>query len=155
MSFQSGIRFLDAKNQLKGIGITINRKASTGEFRVNFVNGTEATAYYTNDLQDAIDTGIAMASHRRNPTYKKYSGREGSAEFRHMTLEEGKMLTYGDPIWALARDGSAVRVRLNGKVRRWKRDPDRIEVPYKYGMYEYGTFYSRDFGPNGMVLVPV
>jgi hypothetical protein len=31
------------------------------EYRVNFRNGREATAYYTNDLQDALDTGQAMA----------------------------------------------------------------------------------------------
>lgn len=89
----------------------------------------------------------------RNPMYKKYSGREGSAEFRPMLLEEAKMLRYGEHIWALARDGSAVRVKVNGTPKRWKKDPDRIEVPYKYGMYEYGTFYTRDFGPDGQVLV--
>lgn len=92
---------------------------------------------------------------RLNPSLKKYGGREGSGEFRHMTLEEGKLLGYGDHIWVLARDGSARRVKVNGAVKRWKREPDRIEVPFKYGMYEYGTFQSRDFGENGDVLVPL
>lgn len=32
-----------------------------GEWRVNFPNGREATAYYTTDDQDAIDTAKAMA----------------------------------------------------------------------------------------------
>lgn len=31
-----------------------------GEYRLNYPNGEEATAYYTNDLQDAIDTAEAM-----------------------------------------------------------------------------------------------
>jgi len=33
-----------------------------GEYRVNFRNGTEDSAYYTNDLQDAVDTGRSMAA---------------------------------------------------------------------------------------------
>ena len=141
-----------AKTQLRAIGITVNKTAH-GEYRVNFVGGSESTASYETDLQSAMDTGIAMASQRRNPTYKRYGGREGSAEFRPMTLEEAKLLSYGQHIWFLANDGSARRVKVNGTPKRWKRDPDRIEVPVKYGMYEHGTFTAHDFGPNGRVLV--
>lgn len=32
-----------------------------GEYRVNFKHGTEETAYYTNDINDAINTAIVMA----------------------------------------------------------------------------------------------
>lgn len=32
------------------------------EYRVNIRNGREATAYYTNDIDDAVSTGIAMAN---------------------------------------------------------------------------------------------
>lgn len=142
----------DVQVALRAIGISLSRRG--GEFRVNFTNGPERTAYYTNDLGDALETGRAMSREGlKNPVYKKYGGREGSAEFRPMLLEEGKMLGYNDTVWVLANDGSARRVTVKGKVRRWKRDPDRIEVPYKYGMYEYGTLYSRDFGPEGRVLV--
>lgn len=42
------------------------------------------------------------------------------------------------------RCGHARRVKVNGKVRRWKRDPNRFEVPFKYGLYEYGTLTSAD-----------
>lgn len=37
-----------------------------GEYRVNFSGraGTEATAYYTNDLKDALDSGRDMARRR-------------------------------------------------------------------------------------------
>jgi hypothetical protein len=31
------------------------------EFRVNYKGGDEATAYYTNDLADALATGLDMA----------------------------------------------------------------------------------------------
>lgn len=91
----------------------------------------------------------------RNPTYKRYGGREGSAEFRPMTLEEAKMLNYGDHIWFLATDGSARRVKVNGRPQLWKRSPHKIRVPVKYGMYETGQFYEHDFGPDGRVLVPL
>ena len=70
----------------------------------------------------------------------KYGGREGVGMFRRMELEEIKLLKYGNHVWFRANDGSARRVRINGKVRRWKREPDRFEVPCKYGMYEYHTF---------------
>lgn len=92
---------------------------------------------------------------RRNPTYKQYGGREGSAEFRPMTLEEAKMLNYGDHIWFLSTDGSARRVKVNGRPQLWKRSPGKIRVPVKYGMYETGQFYEHDFGPGGRVLVPL
>jgi hypothetical protein len=145
-----------AKAQLRSIGVSIN-KTVHGEYRVNFQGGTESTATYETDLESAVATGIAMVSgrSRRNPMYKKYSGREGSAEFRPMLLQEAFLLKYGDTVWALGRDGSAVRAKVNGKPKTWKRDPGKIEVPYKYGMYEYGTFQSRDFGPDGIVLVPL
>jgi hypothetical protein len=32
---------------------------------------------------------------------------------------------------------SIIHVRVNGAVKRWKRNPDRIQVPLKYGMYEF------------------
>lgn len=36
-------------------------KKIDGEYRVNFREGDEATAYYTNHLPDAVRTGIRMA----------------------------------------------------------------------------------------------
>lgn len=47
---------------LAGMVIHAGRQgAAVGEYRVNFYNGTEATAYYTDDLDDALTTGLAMA----------------------------------------------------------------------------------------------
>ena len=48
-----------AKAALKPHGISLNKK--DGEYRVNFVGGREETAYYTNDIDDAVNTGIDMA----------------------------------------------------------------------------------------------
>lgn len=53
---------------LAAMGIVI-KKTSEGDYRVNFRNGDEATAYYTNDLDDAFNTGKVMANRaavRRN-----------------------------------------------------------------------------------------
>ena len=55
-------------------------------------------------------------------------------------------------ITALANNGQSRTVKINGKVRTWKKDPNRIEVPYKYGMYEYGIFDASDIG---RILIPV
>jgi hypothetical protein len=40
--------------------------SNEGEYRVNFRNGREATAYYTTDLTDAVDTDIAMSRRRQD-----------------------------------------------------------------------------------------
>jgi hypothetical protein len=55
-------------------------------------------------------------------------------------------------IWFRSNDGTARRAKVNGIVRIWKRDANRIEVPIKYGMYEYGIFTASDIG---RVLIPV
>lgn len=49
------------RDALKVRGITITFDPDADEYRVNFKAGREATAYYTNDLDDALGTGHAMA----------------------------------------------------------------------------------------------
>lgn len=41
------------------------------------------------------------------------------------------------------RDGTACAAKVTS-VRTWKRDPNRWEIGWKYGMYEYGTVTPRD-----------
>lgn len=48
-----------ARSILRNLGITLAKR--DGEYRVNFTNGLEATAYYTDDIDDAVGTGRAMA----------------------------------------------------------------------------------------------
>lgn len=55
-------------------------------------------------------------------------------------------------IWFKTMHGEARQVKVNGKVRTWKRDPNRIEVPVKYGLREYATFTAADID---RVLIPV
>lgn len=85
-------------------------------------------------------------------TLPKYNGREGTGTFRVMTFDEAKQLRYGQHVWFVANSGDARRIKVNGQPKTWKRDATRIEVPLKYGMYEYATFDSRDIA-NGRLLV--
>jgi len=55
-------------------------------------------------------------------------------------------------LWFHSNDGTARRIKVNGKVRTWKRDKNRVEVPVKYGLYEYGTFTAYDIS---RILIPV
>ena len=45
----------EAQQAVKKLGITI-RKTREGEYRMNYTNGREATAYYATDLDDAVAT---------------------------------------------------------------------------------------------------
>lgn len=47
-----------AQQHCRTLGIVLSK--SDGEYRVNFKLGDEATAYYTNDLHDAMRTALAM-----------------------------------------------------------------------------------------------
>lgn len=59
---------------------------------------------------------------------------------RRMTLDEIKALRSGQSVLIVANDGTLRNAKINGAVRLWKRDPDRVEVPVKYGLYEYARF---------------
>jgi hypothetical protein len=49
----------EAKHSLREhYAMTLDRR--DGEFRVNFIGGDEATAYYSDDMADAINTAIDM-----------------------------------------------------------------------------------------------
>ena len=59
-----------------------------------------------------------------------------------ITLKEAKKLEYGQVLYhdtAKNADGkTAQRFVVNGAVKTWKRNPDRIRVPLKRGLYETG-----------------
>ena len=54
----------DVKRRLARASIAFRKKAD-GEYRVNFRGGREDTAYYTNTLADAFETGRTMAKEGR------------------------------------------------------------------------------------------
>lgn len=57
----------EVKAFCQSIGLTF-RKTEDGEYRVAYLPApgasTEDSAYYTNDIEDAVDTAFAMAEHR-------------------------------------------------------------------------------------------
>ena len=63
-----------------------------------------------------------------------------------MTLTVAKMLTSGQTIYHTTRrnaDGTSMRARVTS-IKTWKRDPERIEVHTKHGLYDYSVFSERD-----------
>jgi hypothetical protein len=56
--------FAQLRAALAAHGIAVSYDSRTEEYRVNFRDGLELTAYYTDHKQDAHDTGLAMAKQR-------------------------------------------------------------------------------------------
>lgn len=64
-----------------------------------------------------------------------------------ITLEQAKALKPGTILHHTENknaDGSPQRWRVNGKVKTWKRDPSRVQIPVKHGMrfFDYITEYD-------------
>lgn len=58
-----------------------------------------------------------------------------------MNIDEARQLKYRQVV-VDQRDKR--RWYINGKVKTWKRDPSRIEIPVKHGLYVYGTIVTGD-----------
>jgi L-ribulose-5-phosphate 3-epimerase UlaE len=52
-----------AKSIARHLGLTL-RELCSGNYRVNFRDGNETTAYYTDNLEDAVNTAVEMALKR-------------------------------------------------------------------------------------------
>ena len=64
-----------------------------------------------------------------------------------ITLEQAKSLKYGDMLYHTSNtnaDGSPQRWRVNGKPKTWKRNPEKVQVPLKYGLWSYAYLTERD-----------
>jgi len=64
-----------------------------------------------------------------------------------ITLEQAKNLQHGEILYHPSNrnsDGSPQRWRVNGKPKTWKRDPSRVRVPVKYGLYSYDHLTEHD-----------
>jgi hypothetical protein len=64
-----------------------------------------------------------------------------------ITLDQAKALGYGSHVKYLNHQGRIINLKINGQVRTWKKDQSRIEIPVKYGLYEYGILNIHDL-PN-------
>ena len=58
-----------AKSIARHLGLTL-RQLRSGNYRVNFRDGDETTAYYTDDLEDAVNTAVGLACNRPSATAK-------------------------------------------------------------------------------------
>lgn len=57
-----------------------------------------------------------------------------------ITLDQAKRLTKNDEIYHNVyrySNGRPQRWRINGQVKLWKRSPERISIPLKYGLYDF------------------
>jgi hypothetical protein len=60
--------FKEAKDKLRVVYRMTLKRTRHREFRVNFIGGKEATAYYTSDLDDAFTTAIDMRQRAKEST---------------------------------------------------------------------------------------
>jgi hypothetical protein len=56
-------RLQEAKSIARHLGLTL-RKVRSGDYRVKFRDGNEMTAYYTDNLEDAVNTVLEKARKR-------------------------------------------------------------------------------------------
>ena len=57
-----------------------------------------------------------------------------------ITLEQAKSLKLGTYLGIEGQKdkyGNPRKWKVNGKVKLWKRNPERIEIPVKYGLYNF------------------
>ena len=66
----SAMTIQEAKSITRHLRLTL-RKVRSGDYRVNFRDGNETSAYYTNDLEEAINTAVEMARKRELSAWPK------------------------------------------------------------------------------------
>jgi hypothetical protein len=81
--------------------------------------------------------------HKLKPKNSKMN--KGSDKTK-MNLNEAKKLSCGEHLEhkTLKNTSGLIRVKVNGKPKLWKRQPTKIRIPYKYGLYEYGYITESD-----------
>jgi hypothetical protein len=67
----------EAKSIARHLGLTL-RKVRSGDYRVNFRDGNETTAYYTDNLEDAVNTAVEMARKRELSARPKRACKQSS-----------------------------------------------------------------------------
>lgn len=58
---KAGYTLAEARKLLQGLGLVLTRNQEWETYRVNYRGGREGTAYYCDQLDDAVGTGISMA----------------------------------------------------------------------------------------------
>ena len=70
MTIQKPMTLQEAKSIARHLGLTL-RQVRSGAYRVNFRDGNETTAYYTDSLEDAVKTAVEMARKRELSAWPK------------------------------------------------------------------------------------
>jgi hypothetical protein len=60
----------EAKSIARHLGLTL-RRVRSGAYRVNFRDGDETTAYYADNLEEAVDAAVEMARKRELLAWSK------------------------------------------------------------------------------------
>jgi hypothetical protein len=74
---------------------------------------------------------------------------ELTSEYHILTLAEKKAMPYSH-VFILCQNphnnhfGKFLEVKVNGISKTWKRSPNKVRIPYKYGLYEYGYITELD-----------
>ena len=71
----SAMTLQEAKSISRQLGLTL-RLLCSGNYRVNFRDGNATTAYYTDNLEDAVNTAVEMARKRALDHHRTESGDE-------------------------------------------------------------------------------
>lgn len=56
-----------------------------------------------------------------------------------MTCEKAKDLASGAHAKILNQYGDVADVKINGVPKTWKTRPYDVDIPWKFGLYKYGT----------------
>jgi hypothetical protein len=139
----------NVRNELRRVGLLIQK--SDGEYRVAFPNSPgfdpEASAYYTDDLEDALGTGLAMAAHRhkRNPArkskrsraearalVKRYGGRARAREVAGGMIGTATSREQREHFVRVRKSINPIQKDVNYKKQFW------IFTPPGEGGFEYG-----------------
>lgn len=111
-----------------------------------------------------IHIDIVSGRARHNPQPFTFTGilheTRKPARLAYVTVNDIKeaaaLSPFGTPHRELHVFGKAdhwYRVRASGRLRTWKRDPERVELPVKYGLYESLTLTSYDFKSGRVAVV--
>ena len=76
----------------------------------------------------AVETVTLVDGYDKRKTPRKIT-------FRRFTMDDIRNGVSGE-YWFESNQGQARRCRVSSGLKTWKRDPERFECSFKYGMYE-------------------
>jgi hypothetical protein len=127
-----------AKSIARHLRLTL-RQLCSGDYRVNLRDGSETTAYYTDNLEDAVNAAVEMARTRDVV--------QGVDE----TVATGRVPTRIDD---LPIDLNAVRAKRRSKMMSWKFDKNFIDGMTPIKRNRKGCAFRPESNvPNAMVFV--